>query len=165
VKYGPSRTVVLALGNDILGDDAVGLLAARALRKELDEEVDIVESGEAGLALLELLEGYDRALILDAIITGKHPAGSILAFGVEDFRTVVAPSPHYAGIPEVLALAARLGVRFPSQLRILAMEVQDPYSIRETLSVSVRVALPDYIERASLLLDSWGCRKNVMDFY
>jgi hydrogenase maturation protease len=165
MKFGLRRTAVLALGNDILGDDGVGLLAARALRREIDEEVDIIESAEAGFAMLELLTGYDRALILDAVVTGKHAPGTILSFGAEDFRTVVAPSPHYAGIPEVLALAERLGVPFPKQLSILAMEVQDPCSIRESLTVPVRVALPDLVERACGVLESWGCGKTVADFY
>ena len=48
-------TVVLALGNDILGDDAVGFHAARSLRSEPWEGVDVVETGEAGLALLDHL--------------------------------------------------------------------------------------------------------------
>ncbi len=151
----PNRCVLLALGNDILGDDAVGLLAARALKEEFRQGVDIVESSEAGLALMEMLEGYERALLLDAIKTGRHPSGTILCFTPGDFQKIVAPSPHYAGIPEVLAMAKRLGLVFPTDLRILAMEVENPYEVKEGVSPSVAKALPDFIQSARQILEEW----------
>jgi hydrogenase maturation protease len=165
MKFSPLRTIVLAMGNDILGDDAVGLLAARRLRKEIDEEVDIVESSEAGFALMELMEGYDRALILDSIKTGRHSPGTVVEFKTADFRRVIAPSPHYAGLPEILDMASRLGISFPKDIRILAMEVDDPFRISEEISVAVRVNLPDFVERASRIMESWGCSKTCADFY
>ncbi|MBI5646771.1 MAG: hydrogenase maturation protease [Ignavibacteriae bacterium] len=149
-------TLVLGLGNDILGDDGVGIEAARGLRALGGTDIEVIESAEAGLALLEILEGYDTALILDAMCTGVHTPGSIVEFGPESFRTVTAPSPHYAGLPEVLAMADVLELSFPRTIRILAMEVEDPYSIHEGLSPAVRAALPEFITRAAALLASNG---------
>jgi len=169
-SLSPSRqgkTLVLALGNDLLGDDGVGLLAARRVRGALEEAaaggsenggsecVDIVESGEAGLALLEMMEGYRNAILLDAIVTGAHPPGTIIEFGVEDFARVLAPSPHYAGLPEVLALARRLDVDFPEDIRVLAMEVENPYEFQETLTEAVGRALPGYVEAILGNLQEW----------
>jgi hydrogenase maturation protease len=150
-----TKVVVLALGNDILGDDAVGFLAARAIRPRYEHVVDFVETGEAGLALVELLEGYDKALILDAAVTGNHPPGMVLEYTADNFSRVVAPSPHYAGLPEVLDLARRLGLDFPRIIRVLAMEVEDPYSVREELSPAVSAALPSFIQRAQQVLDGF----------
>jgi len=48
------RILLLALGNDIMGDDAVGLVAARALKNEFSDGVDIVEASVAGFRLLEI---------------------------------------------------------------------------------------------------------------
>ena len=59
------RILVLGLGNDILGDDAVGLLAARRLRAFLPASVDVLEAAGGGIGLLDVLEGYDCALLLD----------------------------------------------------------------------------------------------------
>lgn len=151
---GGARVVVLAMGNDLLGDDAVGFLAARALLPEFRGAVEVVETGEAGLALVELLEGYDKALLLDAAVTGRVAVGSILEYGPEDFSRVFAPSPHYAGLPEVLDLARRLDLRFPSEIRILAMEVADPFTVRQELTPEVRAALPGLVERARTILRS-----------
>ena len=136
------RTIILCLGNDILGDDGVGIEAARILGETLPPAVDVAVSGEAGLALLELLMGYEKAIIVDSIKTGRFQPGSIVEFGPSDLPSVSAPSPHYAGLPEVMQLARNLHVPFPSEIRIVAMEVEDPFSIREGLSSTATAAMP-----------------------
>jgi hydrogenase maturation protease len=147
--------LVLGLGNDILGDDAVGLLAARRLRAFLPACVEVVESGGAGLDLLDLLEGCGRALILDAIATGEHPPGSVLEFSAADFQKVLAPSPHFAGLPELLQMARQLAIPFPETISVLACEVADPYHIREGLSPSADTGLAALVARARQIVESW----------
>lgn len=149
------RILILGLGNDILGDDAVGLLAARRLRAFLPESVDVLESAGGGLELLDILEGYDRALLLDSIVTGRSAPGTILEFSSDDFQKVVASSPHYAGVPELLQMARQLRIPFPETIRILAVEVEDPYQIREGLTDSAAQALPALVMRARQVLESW----------
>jgi hydrogenase maturation protease len=152
-----NKTLVLALGNDILGDDAVGFHAARALREQGLDGVDVVETGEAGLALLDHLEGYDRAVILDAIATGRCEPGSILSWHRKDFKDIVSPSPHFSGLPELLHLAERVGMRFPKDLRVLAMEVDNPTVFRESLTSTAEKALPDLVSQARrVLAEEWG---------
>ena len=147
-----NRTLVLALGNDILGDDAVGFHAARQLRSESIEGVDVVETGEAGLALLDHLEGYDRAVILDAIATGRCKPGTVLSWHRKDFKDIVSPSPHFSGLPELLQLAERVGMRFPKDLRVLAMEVDNPTVFRESLTAEAQKALPEFVAQARTVL-------------
>ncbi len=149
------RILVLGLGNDILGDDAVGLLVARRLRAFLSDSVIIVESGGGGLDLLDLLEGYDRALLLDAIMTGRRPAGTIVEFSAEQLAGTDAPSPHYAGLPTVIALANSLGVHFPSDFRILAVEVANPFEVVERLTAPVASAVPTLVARAQAIVNGW----------
>ena len=117
--------------------------------------MEVLESAGVGLDLLDVLEGYDRALILDAIATGQHSPGTVLEFTSEDFQKVIAPSPHYAGLPELLQLAERLGIPFPTTLCVLACEVADPYQIREGLSASATDALPALVARARQVVESW----------
>jgi hydrogenase maturation protease len=155
VNVSQQRILVLGLGNDILGDDAVGLVAARRLRGHCSAGVDVVEAAEGGLGLLDFLEGRSHALLLDALLTGRHPAGTVLEFSREDFHATSGPSPHYAGLPEVLRLAECLAIPVPTDLRVLAMEVEDPYCIREGLSLAVDKALPCYVQRARQILDGW----------
>jgi len=149
------RILLLGLGNDLLGDDAVGQIAAKRLEPNISEEIDVAVSGEAGLALVERMEGYDRVLILDAIMTGTHPPGTILEFTPDDLGQVVAPSPHYAGIPEVIDLANRIGIVFPDQIHLLAMEISPVAEIREGLSPVIERCLPTYQVLGRRILRSW----------
>lgn len=147
------RTLVLGLGNELLADDAVGLLAARALKLQFGDHIEVIESSESGLALLDHLVGCDRAIIIDAIRTGHSPAGTVQEFTVDDLRHVVAPSPHYAGIPELLALARRLNLDFPEDIRIIAIETENLNEIggrpstRATEGVDKAVALASHYIR------------------
>ncbi len=151
------RLLVLALGNDILGDDGVGFAAARLLKKELPEDfADIQETAESGLALLDFLEGYDKALLLDAISTGKCPPGTILEYSSEDFCKITAPSPHFAGLPEILQMAEKLNIPFPKDILILAMEIENPLVLTERLSPEIQKALPEFVKRAKKILRQLG---------
>ncbi len=152
---GQPDILVLALGNDILSDDGVAFAAADELRPQLEHSADVSTTGEAGLALLEQIAGYRSVLLMDSLLTGIRPPGSIVEFGPDDFRRVVAPSPHYAGLPEVLELGRRLALPMPGELRVLAMEVADPFTIHEGLSPAVAAALPEFVRRADAIVRSW----------
>lgn len=155
------RTLVLGLGNELAGDDALGPLAARAVRAELagsDHEapVDVLESPASGLALIELLAGYDRAVIVDAVLTGRHPPGTVLELGLDEVGRVRAPSTHQAGLPELAAVARRLGLTFPDRTMVLAVEVEDPLTLGRPLSPSVAAAIPEVARRAHALVERWA---------
>lgn len=153
------KALVLALGNDILGDDGVAFHAARILRAEFPESVDVVETGEAGLPLLDHFEPYSKVLVLDAAATGKCPAGTILRWDREAFRRCVSPSQHSAGLPHILELAERLGLSFPGELQVICMEVSDPTVFREELTAEAERALPAMAAEARKVLSGWGCLK------
>jgi len=148
------KILVLALGNDILGDDGVGFHAARALAAEFPDKIEVIETSEAGLALLDHLEGRDHALILDAVATGKCAPGAILCWDRDDFRRLVSPAQHAAGLPHILELAERLEMRFPRGLRVVCMEVGDPTVFRETLTEEAKKALPAFIAEARRIINS-----------
>jgi len=141
------RTLVLGLGNELAGDDAVGIVAARRVRERVDGEVDVVESSASGLALIELLSGYERAVIIDAIRTGRAPAGTILEMELTEVGRVVAPSLHQAGLAELAAVAERSGIAFPSEATVLAVEVTDPFTLGSPMSPAVQRSVPALVDR------------------
>jgi len=151
------RILVLGLGNDLLTDDAVGILAARDLARELDGTpgVTVLESSLHGVALLDLFVGHDKAIVLDAIQTGRAPAGTITELDPRDLGCVMAPSPHFAGLPELLALARELDLEFPKAIVIYAVETEDQRTIGESPSEPVRRALPELVSRVGELVRAW----------
>lgn len=148
-----TRTIVVGLGNDLLADDGVGILVARELREQIaDEWTDIVECSAHGLAILDLFIDYDRAVLIDALVTGKHEPGTIVDIPVDMLRSVPNPSPHFAGVPEMVALARQLEVNYPDQFHILGVEVADPFTLGGDLHPAVRAAIPRLCKRVRDLL-------------
>jgi len=150
------RTLVLGLGNELAADDAVGVLVARAVRKHVAEAADVVESSASGLALIEIFAGYDRAVVVDSIRTGRNPPGTITELGLDDVGRVVAPSLHHAGLPEMAAVAHRIGLRFPTETRVLAIEVQDPYTLGGAISAPVAAAVDELARRVRAQIERWA---------
>lgn len=139
----PMRTLVIGLGNDLLADDAVGIAAARLLTTRLAGRADVVATSAAGIALLDTMIGYDRVIVIDAVVTGRHPLGSILEIETDALRPTASPSPHYVGLPELVELARQLELPFPSRARIFAVEVGDLHTIGGRMSEAVQQALPE----------------------
>ncbi len=154
-EQATGEILILGLGNDVLGDDAVGLYAARALRGEATGEIVVAESPGGGLELLDLLEGYDKALILDSVVTGRHAPGTVLEFKPSDFGALRAASPHYAGLPDVMRLAGDLQVPFPKDIRILAVEIVPRHEMRQGLSPEITGTLPEFVAMAEHVLRTW----------
>jgi hypothetical protein len=83
----------------------------------------------------------------------------VLEFQRTDFQRLAAHSPHVVGLPELFAIAERLGLPFPRDIRILAMEIDDPWTLREGLSAEIAEALPNLIRQLNQLTDSPGAAK------
>lgn len=160
------KILVLGLGNELIADDAAGILAARRVREALEAgalagspegfQVDVVECSVSGAALLDVFAGYDRAIVVDSAVTGKVPPGSIQELDPARLGAVLAPSAHYCGLPEILAIARELAVPFPREIEILALEVADPHTIGGEMSEPVRSALPALVERVLARLRTWA---------
>jgi hydrogenase maturation protease len=150
------RTLVLGLGNELAADDAVGVLVARAVCQQLAGAADVVESSASGMALIEIFADYDRAVVVDSIRTGRNPPGTITELGLDEVGRVVAPSLHHAGLPEMAAVANRLGLGFPSQTRVLAIEVLDPYTLGAGVSAPVAAAVDELARRVRAQLERWA---------
>jgi hydrogenase maturation protease len=137
------KTIVLGLGNTILSDDGVGVYTARALRDELAGRADIVEAELAGFDLVELLEGYERAVIIDAIELDGETPGTVFRLAPGDMRiTPRLVSFHDIDIVTALALGKRLGLEMPAEVVIYAVQVEDALTLGEECLPSVGAVIP-----------------------
>lgn len=138
------KTLILGLGNPILADDGVGPRVARELESRLDQpEVTVMEASLAGLNMLDLLAGYDRAVIIDAIQTVGGEAGRIYRLDLEAFdATRRAAAPHDVNFATSLELGKQLGLALPSRLDIFAIEVADTSHFSEECTPRVTAAIP-----------------------
>lgn len=67
------NTLVLGIGNPWRGDDAVGLLVARALQAYDLPGVTVIEASTVDPSLIFLWQGFDRLLLIDAVVGNAAP--------------------------------------------------------------------------------------------
>jgi len=137
------KTLILGLGNPILSDDGIGPRIAGELEGKLDGNVTVMESSLAGLNLLDLLVGYDRAIIIDSIQTQGGKIGTIYRLNLDSFKfTRHAASTHDVNLATALELGKRLGLALPQKIDILAIEVADTGRFSEECTLEVAEAIP-----------------------
>ncbi len=141
------QTLVLGLGNPILRDDGIGPRVARELEGKLIENVTVAETSLAGLNLLDLMVGYDKVIIIDAIKTDKGRPGRIYHLNVDDFQfTRHAASTHDINLATALELGKKMGLLLPQQIDILAIDVEETDHFGEELTPEVEEAIPVCLE-------------------
>ena len=149
------KTLILCLGNGLLGDDGIGILAAGELKNELGGRADIIATGLHGAALLDILVGYRKVIVIDAIYMTGFPPGSVIELNLDELRTVMSPSPHYTGLPELILLAEQMQLDFPEEIKIFAVEVDNPYTVGKEMSSSVVRSLGKLIPCVKAYVDWW----------
>jgi hydrogenase maturation protease len=142
---------VIGCGNPQAGDDALGPVAARALRDRLPPEADVVAAGPA-TRVLDLLDGVEVAVVIDAVRapSGDRPPGTLVRAEADPGREGGLPaelrgalSSHGLGLAEAVGLAAALG-RAP-RIVVHGVEAAD-VEIGAPLSDAVAAALPALLD-------------------
>jgi hydrogenase maturation protease len=151
------RTVVIGLGNPLMGDDGTGLAALERLQERylVPDDVLLVDGGTWGMNLLPIIETAGRVLMLDAITFGGAP-GELVVLDRQQLPKAFALkfSPHQLDMREVLA-AAQLRGKLPDET--FAVGVQPGrVEMGTSLSPEVEASLDRLIDAAVAKLQSWG---------
>jgi hydrogenase maturation protease len=136
---------VLCLGNELLGDDALGCVVADRLRQFASPGVDICCTPESGLHLLDRALGVRRLVVIDTVQTGNAPPGTIYQFRDTELPRVHGASPHYMGLCDALALARKLGLPVAEEVTILAVEALDCLTLGAAMSPEVSSTVPGLV--------------------
>jgi len=161
------RTLIIGLGNPILGDDGVGWKVV----EEIDQRLKIKDSRESlilnhqsldldcaavgGITLMESLIGYDRAIIVDAVIA-HQPVGSVSIFRLDelpDHSTLHTSSAHDASLQTAIAAGKAIGAHLPDEVIVVGIEAEKIYDFSEELSPEVQAAVPRAADEVLMLLE------------
>jgi hydrogenase maturation protease len=141
-----AQTLVVGLGNPILGDDGVGWRVAQDIEARCtDPDVEVACLALGGMALMERLVGYRRALIVDAMTTGTAP-GSVISVPLDALAHPAAghtASSHDTSLATALALGRRLGAELPDDVWVVAIEAERLFEFSAGLSAAVATAMPE----------------------
>jgi len=146
VTFMQMKKLLLAMGSDILMDEAVSILIAKDLNRSFpDFELQIRPAG--GIELIGLLSGYDLAVIIDTYMATQAEPGEIRVYhDFHDAKTLHLQNPHDVGFLDSLILADQLDYQLPDRIILLGI------SIRQQM-VASRVLSDEIKKKYSTLLD------------
>ncbi len=135
------KTLLIGVGNPILSDDAAGIRIARYLKQKYPD-LDIVETSEYGIGMLDYVTGYDRLVIIDSIKTGRKTA-ELFKLELHDLNpSSYYPTSHGVDIATAFNLGRKLGYRVPDKVCIYAVEVEDNTTFAEHCTPMIEDKIP-----------------------
>lgn len=139
---------IIGLGNEFLSDDGAGIRAVRELHERLaGESIAFEELAIGGLQLLDYLSDTDECIIIDAVASGAHPAGTLYRYTQEpDTRPIALSSSHQIDLGQVVGLAKILGGELPKRLRVYGVEVNDIVTFHDGCTDPVAAAIPTLVD-------------------
>ena len=149
------RRVVLGVGNPIMTDDAIGLVAVKAFEDRHGDiaNVEVRYSERGGFDLLDLLDGCDHAVIVDAYVVSGVAPGTVLVRTLEDFTgSHHLYAAHGIDLPTAVTLGRQLGADMPDRVDIVGVVVEDPYTVSEQMTPTVEAAVGPTVEQVLALL-------------
>jgi hydrogenase maturation protease len=144
------RTLLLGMGNPYLSDDAVGIRLVRDFNRKLGctPKLEVIEEcSVGGLNLLDLLEGFQRLIVVDSIKTQNGIPGHWYRFTAEGLReTMNLNNIHDANFATSLELGRRMGMKIPPEreIHIFAVEILDNLTFSEQLTDGLEKTYPVY---------------------
>jgi hydrogenase maturation protease len=139
------KTLVLGMGNTILCDDGVGIYVVQEAAKRCQrDDVDFADASVGGMRLLDLIAGYDRIVMVDAIKTADGRPGDVHRLHPGDLPTLHSGSSHDLSLIGALALGRGMGMQLPADedFVIVAVEVEEVWTFGEECTPAVTEAIP-----------------------
>jgi len=135
------KTIVVGLGNPILGDDGVGWKVAEEVTRRLpkDAPVDVMCISVGGISLMENLIGYERAIIVDAFATDA-PVGSISMLKLDqlsNYSALHTTSAHDTSLQNAMELGETMGAKLPEDITIVGIATRYVFDFSDELSPPV----------------------------
>jgi hydrogenase maturation protease len=156
------KTLIIGLGNPILGDDGVGWVVAQEVEKQLSTvhcppSTAVECLSLAGISLMEQMVGYERVILIDSLNTGQHDQGEVVTFSLDSLEDLLhghSASAHDLSLKGALKLGRSMGADLPKDedIQIVAIEAAHVYDFTEELTPEIIAAVPIAVQKVLSLL-------------
>ena len=141
-----TKTIIIGLGNPILGDDGVGWVVAEEIKQQLGArtDVDVMCLSLGGLSLMEQLIGYVQAILVDSF-KSDEPSGTVLVMNLNDlpnFSAQHTTNIHDLSLQNALEMGRKLGAELPRRVMVVGITAENVSDFSEELSPEVQSAVP-----------------------
>ena len=150
-----ARSLVVCIGNDLVGDDALGHRLFYLLREALqNRDVRLCLLGVGGLAVVDQLAGEELLVVVDAVQFGAIPGSVHVLCWDQIPATEMRPvSGHGIGVREALQVCRKLyPEKMPQKIYLVGVEGACFDLVGAGLSPEVERALPRALEAIAELI-------------
>ena len=149
--------LVLGMGNVLLEDEGLGIHALKLLqqRYEFSPDVEFLDGGTSGMALIDVVSNRKHLLVLDAVQTGDPP-GTLVKMCDQDVPVYfgIKVTFHQLGLADVLATLVLSGEQ-PEHVTVLGL-VPESLKMSLDLSEQIQSRLDDLVESTASELAGMG---------
>jgi len=152
-EHHPASTIVIGLGNPILGDDGIGWRIAERVQELVADQppyahvvVECLSLG--GLSLMEHLVGYERAILIDAISLRRAEPGTLYRFELNELPDLSAghlTAAHDTSLQTALDVGRAMGATLPTEIQVIGVESVCLFDFSEELTPAVAAAVPEAV--------------------
>lgn len=122
------KIALIGLGNPYVGDDSIGIKIVEAIQTNypLSESIDVLpDLSLSGIGLVEVFRGYDKVIIVDAILTKNHQVGEIVVFTPDDLTdTLHTTDFHNMDFFSAVQFAKHLYTDIPEDITLIGIEIE-----------------------------------------
>lgn len=139
---------VLGCGNTLVGDDGVGIRVIERLQEmQLPPNVEVIDAGVGGMAILSWIEDADKVVIVDAVQTGNEPPGTVYKFTDKELppSDMFMLSLHDLNLVDTLNVG-RVVQKMPEEIVIIGVEVKRVAEFTKELTPEVEAAIPEVLD-------------------
>lgn len=158
MRAGP-EVLVLGVGNILWADEGFGVRCAERFAERFDvpADVEVMDGGTQGLALVNTLAEARRILIFDAVDAGLAPAERVTVRGadVPKFAAGKKVSLHQTSMMELLALADFMGGE-PEAITLIGCQPVMLEDYGGGLTPAVAAQVDPAVAAAAAELAEWG---------
>ncbi len=153
----PKKVLVMGIGNTLQQDDGIGVHITESFRSSQERypNVDVIDGGTIGLALLPEIEDADAVIIVDASEIGERP-GTMRIFRNEEIDRQISGkrrTVHEVALADLFSAASIRG-RSPEERILIAIQPASTESgVEPTPEVSA--SIPRACEAISSLTRRW----------
>ena len=134
----------MGAGNTVMADEGIGPRCIEALEAwfTFGDDVDLMDVGTMGLAMLDYLREYTHVVVIDAAKDTGHPAGTVVLYTPEDLaKYQVLHSAHDMRLVDVLKSATLMGIELESVV-IVGVQIESMEQWVLGLSPPLEAAIP-----------------------
>jgi hydrogenase maturation protease len=150
------KTIIVGLGNPILGDDGVGWKVAEEVKRRIppDVHIEVICLSLGGIGLMEHLIGYDRAILVDAFISDREIGAIIVSklSDLPDYSAFHIASAHDTSLQNAIKLGRSLGAQLPNDITVVGVATNPIFDFSEELSPPVQRVVPCVVDTILALL-------------